>query len=108
MYGMLASIGATKKQIKRSVLFEGVLLGLIGIPIGVIGGISAVYVLLNIVNQLLGGYIFSSGISFSVSYLSIIISILLGIVTIYFSAISSARKVAKVSPMEQLKRKQQK
>ena len=68
MYGMLASIGATKKQIKRSVLFEGVLLGLIGIPIGVIGGISAVYVLLNIVNQLLEGYIFSSGISFSVSY----------------------------------------
>lgn len=103
MYGMLASIGATKKQIKRSVLFEGVLLGLIGIPIGVIGGISAVYVLLNIVNQLLEGYIFSSGISFSVSYLSIIISILLGIVTIYFSAISSARKVAKVSPMEQLR-----
>ena len=33
MYGMLASVGATKRQIRRNVLFEGFILGLIGIPV---------------------------------------------------------------------------
>ncbi len=33
MYGMLSSIGATKKQIKKNVIFEALILGLIGIPI---------------------------------------------------------------------------
>lgn len=32
MYGMLSSIGATKKQIKKNVIFEALILGLIGIP----------------------------------------------------------------------------
>jgi putative ABC transport system permease protein len=35
-YGMMSSIGATKKQIKKSVLFEGLIIGLIGIPLGII------------------------------------------------------------------------
>jgi len=38
-YGMLASIGATSKQIKKNVLYEGFILGIISIPIGIISGI---------------------------------------------------------------------
>ena len=34
-YGMLASIGATKKQIKKNVYFEALILGLIGIQVGI-------------------------------------------------------------------------
>ena len=34
-YGMLRSIGATKKQIKNNVLFEAMILGIIGIPLGI-------------------------------------------------------------------------
>ena len=40
MYGMFISVGTTKKQIKKSVIFEGVILGLIGIPLGIFGGYS--------------------------------------------------------------------
>lgn len=105
MYGMLSSVGATKKQIKKSVLTEGFILGLIAIPIGIICGIIAVFVLLKIVNLLLGEYLFNNidGMVFKVSFIAIIISIILGFVTIYFSALSSAKKASKVSPIDNLR-----
>ena len=104
-YGMLASVGATKKQIKKNVIFEGLLLGLVGIPIGIICGIFAVFVLLKIVNMLLGDYLLAhvDGIVFTVSTIPVIISAILGIITIYLSAISSAKKASKVSPIENLR-----
>lgn len=105
MYGMLSSVGATKKQIKKSVLTEGFILGLIAIPIGIICGIIAVFVLLKIVNLFLGEFLFNNidGIVFKVSFIAIVISIILGFVTIYFSAISSAKKASKVSPIDNLR-----
>lgn len=105
MYGMLSSVGATKKQIKKSVLTEGFILGLIAIPIGIICGIIAVFVLLKIVNLFLGDFLFNNidGMVFKVSFMAIIISIILGFVTIYFSAISSAKKASKVSPIDNLR-----
>lgn len=105
MYGMLSSVGATKKQIKKSVLTEGFILVLIAIPIGIICGIIAVFVLLKIVNLFLGDFLFNNidGMVFKVSFIAIIISIILGFVTIYFSAISSAKKASKVSPIDNLR-----
>ena len=105
MYGMLASVGATKKQIKRIVIYEALLLGIIGIPLGILAGLFADFVLLKIVNSLLGEFLLANvdGIIFKTSLLPILISIILGFLTIYLSAISSARKAAKVSPIEQLR-----
>ena len=45
-YGMLRSIGATKKQIKNNVFYEATILGLIGIPLGLLLGFIASYILL--------------------------------------------------------------
>lgn len=105
MYGMLASIGATKKQIKKSVIFEGIIFSLIGIPLGIIFGLGAVFILIKIINILLGDYLlkYVNGIVFNISIIPIIISIVLGVLTIYLSAISSAKKASKVSPIEQLR-----
>lgn len=105
MYSMLASVGATKKQIGKNVIFEGLLLGAIGIPLGIISGIFAVFVLLQIVNNLLGEYLLAhvDGIVFKVSLLPILLSIVLGIITIYLSARSSAKRASKVSPIEGLR-----
>ena len=105
MYGMLASVGATKKQIKRSVILEGLILGLIGIPIGILCGFIAVFILIKVVNALLGEFLFNSidGIVFKMSIIPIIASIILGYVTIYLSSISSAKKASHVSPIESLR-----
>lgn len=103
MYGMLSSVGATRKQIKKNVIFEAMALGLIGIPLGILSGLFADFVLLKIVNVLLSDALVGYAIVFKVSIIPIIISIILGFITIYLSAISSAKKAAKVSPIEQLR-----
>ena len=105
MYGMLSSVGATRKQIKKNVIFEAMALGLIGIPLGILSGLFADFVLLKIVNVLLSDALvgYANGIVFKVSIIPIIISIILGFITIYLSTISSAKKAAKVSPIEQLR-----
>ena len=104
-YGMFASIGATKKQIKKNVLFEGMILGLISIPIGVLCGILATFILIQITTALVGNIAFSEEVKFifNMPLLAIIISVLLGFVTIYLSCIFSARKASKVSPIDAIR-----
>ena len=104
MYGMLASIGATKKQIRKNVIFEGILLGLIGIPIGILSGIFAVFVLIQIVNAILGDVFRGvDGFVMNISMIPIILSVLLGFITIYISSIASAIKASRTSPIEQIR-----
>ena len=105
MYGMLASVGTTRKQIKRNVISETLILGLIGIPLGILSGIVAVIVLIKIVNLIAGDIMFGNvnGIIFKVSIYPIILAIVLSIITIYLSALSSAKKASKVSPIDLLR-----
>ena len=105
MYGILASVGATKKQINKSVVFEALLLGIIGIPLGILLGILAVFVLIPIINMIAGDYFLGNidGIVFKVSAIPVVISCILGFVTIYLSAISSAKKASRISPIDSLK-----
>lgn len=105
MYGMLASVGATKKQIKKSVFFEAFLMCAVGIPLGILLGVFAVFVLIKSVNALVGDFVMTDigGAVFSVSFASIAFAALLGFFTVYFSARSSAKRASRVSPIEQLR-----
>ena len=105
MYSMLASVGATKRQIRKNVIQEGLILGLIGIPLGILSGFFAVFVLIQIVNSLLGDYLLQhvDGLVFKISIVPIILSAVLGFVTIYLSSITSAIKASRVSPIEGLR-----
>ena len=40
--GMLSSVGATKKQKRNSVFFEGLVIGTISIPIGIFAGLAGI------------------------------------------------------------------
>ena len=97
-YGMLASVGATKKQIKKNVLYEAFVLGLIGIPLGILSGLLAAYILILVCNLMLID-ILNMDLTFKISFLSIGISIILGALTIYLSAVRSARKASRISPI---------
>ena len=104
MYGILASVGATKKQIKKSVLFEATILGLIGIPLGIILGIVADFILIKICNVLLlPGTIQSGKFFVEISWIAIVVSIIMGFITIYLSALSSAYKASKVNPIKSIR-----
>ena len=103
-YGMLSSIGATKKQIKKSVYFEGFILGIIGIPLGILSGVFAIYILVNVVNYILKDYV-SSGtlLTYSMSWAAIVVSIIVSIVTIWLSCRRSAKKASKITPIEAIR-----
>ncbi len=101
-YGMLRSIGATKKQIKRNVFYEATILGIIGIPLGILSGFFASYILIIVSNHFLAGMFEESSLKliFSFSWIAVLVALLLGIVTIYLSAIRSALKASKISPID--------
>ena len=105
-YGMLRSIGATKKQIKRNVYYEGTILGIIGIPLGIVLGLIASYILIIVCNIFLKEMLnVNTGLKLvlSISWFSIAVAIILGIITIYLSALRSARKASKVSPINSIR-----
>ncbi len=102
-YGMLSSIGATKKQIKKSVYFEGFALGIIGNPLGIISGIIAIDVLLKVVNYILRDFIDNIKLSYSISIFAIILSVVISVITIWLSCRSSAKKASKVTPIEAIR-----
>ena len=103
-YGMLKSVGATKKQIRKNVLFEATILGLIGIPLGLILGMIAASILIVISNLFIGDMLTRNlKLVLNFSWVAFAVSIVLGIVTIYLSALRSARKASKISPIESIR-----
>ncbi len=102
-YGMLRSVGATKKQIKRSVLFEGLCLGLVGIPLGILSGLLAVFILIKIVGLILEPSLNGITFAFYINWIPILLAALLGFATIMLSALIPACKAAKISPIEAIR-----
>ncbi len=98
--GMLASVGATKAQKRKAILFEGVVIGTFAIPIGLLFGTLGMGVTFKLVNP-----IFQSAVNMTtplrlvISTPSLVIAILFSILTIFISAWIPAHRAAKVSPM---------
>ena len=101
-YGMLASVGATRRQIKSSVKTEAAMLGVVGIPVGTMSGILASLILVKVVNALSAGWL-NVALNFHTSLPALILAVILSIATIYFSATGSARRAAKVTPLEAIR-----
>ena len=102
-YGMLASVGATKKQIRKTVLLEGTYIGAIAIPLGILCGIIAIVVLLWIVNYLIGDMMDGVIFIYNVPLLPILLSIVISAITIYLSCIIPAIKASRISPIEAIR-----
>ena len=99
MYGMLASVGATKRQIRRNVLFEGFILGLIGIPLGILLGLGVNAILITILNSVLGDVLSGAKFVFVTPTIPIICAIVLSAVTIFLSSFFIALRASKIPPL---------
>jgi len=103
--GMLASVGATKAQKRQSVYFEGFLLGVIGIPLGILAGIAGIGVTFEVIRPLMESFtnLFSGGLSLHVSPLSIAAAAVLAALTIFISVSIPARQASKIMPIDAIR-----
>lgn len=99
--GMLASVGATAKQLRNSVLFEGLCIGAVGIPIGILAGLGSIYLILSAVSDNFGAILFEGvPMRMHVSVLSVVGAVAVSLITILLSAYLPAKKAVRLPVME--------
>ncbi len=100
-YGIFMSVGATAKQLRGMVLFEGVCIGCIGIPLGILLGIGCVVPFLPVVSRMFATQIsYGETLTLAVSVRAVLFSALVSMVTILISAYIPARKAAAMPIMD--------
>ena len=101
-FGLLSSIGATKKQIFKTVFYEATIVGIIGIILGIIASYIGIGTVIIIMNNLLQGVLeFKLSLVTNPTYL--IIPLIFMVVVIYISAFLPARRASRVSPIEAIR-----
>ncbi|SER55992.1 FtsX-like permease family protein [Salipaludibacillus aurantiacus] len=102
--GMLASVGATRRQKMNSVLFEGAVIGLISLPVGMLAGLLGIGTTFWFINSLLESALdLTEGLRVVVTPMLILISAVISLVTIFISAYLPARKASKISAIEAIR-----
>lgn len=103
-FGILSSIGATGKQLRNSVLFEGLCIGGIGIPIGIIVGLLSIYIVISLVDNNFRNVLYSNAhLTLVISVPAIIGAALVSLITILISAYIPARKAANTPVIESIR-----
>lgn len=106
-YGLLSSIGATRKQLRRSVLFEAVLVSLVGVPLGVLAGIGGIgvtfYCLRDTFAVFLGTQSRGIEIHVSAAMWSVVLAAVVGFITVLISAWLPARKALKINVIDAIR-----
>ena len=101
-FGLLSSIGATKKQIRNTVFFEAIVVGVIGIVLGLASAVLGISIVLKILNHLLGN-IWTYKFYLVFNYLYIILPVIFMIIVIFISAFIPAVLASKVTPIEAIR-----
>lgn len=111
-YGLLSSIGATRRQLRRNVLYEASILSIIGIPLGILAGIGGMAITFYFVSDLLAGFLNQGSrnmaiqLQMSAALWAIVLAAVIGFFTILISAYLPARKALKISAIEVIRQSQ--
>ena len=97
---VLSAIGATPKQIRRSLRWEGVVVGLLGSFLGVLTGIGLSFVVI-LVLQALGVALPGGGIS--IKPFTVISGVVIGTLITVASVMIPARRASRTEPIEALR-----
>ncbi len=106
-FGILSSVGGTHRQMRKIVLFEGFFISLIAIPIGLLIGLGGLTWLLTLIKPLFSS-MFKRGsenlnVSLYVQPIWILLSAVLGIFTVFISALIPTFKINKISAMDAIR-----
>lgn len=105
--GMMASVGATKRQKRNSVFFEGMVIGLVGIPIGLLAGTTGMGITFLFVDPIMAALMNNPiELRLVISPLSIVVAILFSALTIFISVWIPSRRASKISPIDAIRQTQ--
>ena len=102
-FGVLASVGATQGQIRGIVFKEGLLLGAVGIPLGILAGLVGIGITLKVINRVLAENIGDAAFCLVISPATIGITAMFEALIIFLSAWLPAKKAAKISPIDAIR-----
>lgn len=106
-FGLLSSIGASKRQIRAMVFWEALALAVVGIPAGLLLGVVGSAVVLGFISEpltnTLGGADFPVPFALAVDAPSLVAAALLALVVVMLSAWVPSRRAASVSAVEALR-----
>ena len=109
-FGILKSLGATDRQVKKNIIFEGMSLGIVATLAGILLGFAACKVLIMLLNSLAGDIFALNGEGFKfeiyISLPTIGIAVILGLLTTLISAYLIARRSVKLTPIEAIRSSQ--
>lgn len=103
-FGLLSSIGATRRQIRKSVFVEAAIVSAVGIPIGVLCGISGIGITLHFVGNKFS-YILSSpySVDLVVNGWAIMIAVVIAVFTVMISAVIPSKRAVHVSAIDAIR-----
>ena len=101
-FGLLSSVGATRRQLSHTVFFEAVIVGIIGIVLGIVGSYIGIGCVVLVINNLIGD-ILEYKLCLVTNPLFIIIPVIFMIFVIGVSAFIPSRRASKVSPIEAIR-----
>lgn len=105
--GMLASIGATRKQKRSSVFFEAFVIGVLAIPIGILAGFAGIGITFLCIQPLIQG-MFETMVELKlvITWQSVVISVLFSAIVLFISAWIPARRASRITPIDALRQNQ--
>ena len=101
-FGLLSSIGATKRQLSHTMFFEAVVVGVIGIILGILGAYIGIGCVILIINNLISDML-EYKLHLVTNPLFIIIPVIFMIIVIGVSAFIPSRRASRVSPIEAIR-----
>ncbi len=106
-YGLLSSIGATKRQLRKSVIFEALYVSFIAIPIGIATGIAGIGITLicirDNIEKMTANMVSIGSLKLYVSWQAVIVAAVAAIITVLISAFIPMIRISKLSASEALK-----
>lgn len=102
--GMLSSVGATKRQKRNSVFFEGAVIGAISIPIGIIAGQIGLGITFLFINPIIKRALYVTvGFRLALYPSALIVAILVSGITILISTYIPARRASNISAIDAIR-----
>lgn len=106
--GMLSSVGATRKQKKKTLYFEGAILGGIGIILGIVLGLLATFISQSAMNakivSIMEGYNNNIKYSTHISLCVLCLIVILAALTVFVSIISPVQKAARITAIDAIRK----